>query len=264
MRTTDVTHKASLSRRLAAMMPPALLGLFVLGLAHSSLAQTSGTAMFPSPEAASQALVRAVQNRDERTLETILGAGPDVTSTGDDSVDTLEREQFSRKYREMHRFVREPDGRTVLYIGAENWPFPIPLISRDGKWSFDPRTGSQEILFRKIGENEATVADVCRTLTSAQQQHQTTAAPIHGYYFRALNEESRKPAVVAGSQATTGKKMTEVVFVAYPVEYRSSGVMTFVVTKDGVVYQRDLGPETSRRARDIQEHSKVSGWTAVN
>jgi hypothetical protein len=292
MRTTEEMYDDSLARRLVAMLAPALFALFVLGLAQWSQAQSAGAVTFASAEAASRALVQAVQNHDEPALEAILGAGREVTSTGDDTVDRLEREQFSRKYQEMHRFVRETDGTTVLYIGAENWPFPIPLTSRNGKWHFDARTGSQEILFRRIGENEATTAEVCRTLISATRQDQTTADPIrefaravvdeatahaldtssvatekepfHGYHFRALNREPGKTAASAGSGAATGKKFVDVAFVAYPVEYRSSGVMTFVVTKDGLVYERDLGPETSRLAREIPERSNVSGWGTVN
>ena len=80
----------------------------------------------------------------------------EVTSSSDDVEDKLEREQFSRKYQEMHRLVQEPDGSTLLYIGAENWPFPIPLVSKNGAWHFDSETGTQEIKFRRIGENEAT------------------------------------------------------------------------------------------------------------
>lgn len=167
MRTTEETYDDSLARRLAAMLAPALFALFVLGLAQWSPAQSSGAATFASAEAASQALVQAVQNHDEQALEAILGAGREVTSTGDDTIDRLEREQFSQKYQEMHRLVRETDGTTVLYIGAENWPFPIPLTLRNGKWRFDARTGSQEILFRSIGENEATAVEVCRMLTRA-------------------------------------------------------------------------------------------------
>jgi hypothetical protein len=147
MRATEVLEDDSLGRRLAAMLAPALFGLFTLGLTQWSLAQSSAAATFASAEAASQALVRAVESHDEQALEVILGAEWDVTSTGDDTVDRLEREQFSRKYQEMHRLVQEPDGTIVLYIGAEDWPFPIPLASRNRKWHFDARTGSREILF---------------------------------------------------------------------------------------------------------------------
>jgi hypothetical protein len=261
--STKVMYDDSLARRLAAMLAPALFALFVLGLAQWSQAQSSSAATFASAKAASEALVQAVQNHDEQALDAILGAGREVTSTGDDTVDKLEREQFSRKYQEMHRLVQEPDGTTVLYIGAENWPFPIPLTSRNGKWRFDARVGSQEILFRRIGENEAMAAELCRTLSSASSVA-AEKEPFHGYHFRALNGEPRKTAASPGSGAAAGKKSVDVALVAYPVEYRSSGVMTFVVTKDGLVYERDLGPETSRLAGEIPERSTVSGWSTVN
>ena len=67
----------------------------------------------------------------------------------------LERERFARKYEEMHRLVREPDESMALYIGAENWPFAIPLIEADGKWRFDSDSGAQEVLAREVGENES-------------------------------------------------------------------------------------------------------------
>src|SRR6266567_2334707 len=82
--------------------------------ATASSAQQSGPRTFASPEQATSALFRAVQKSDEQSLEAILGAGKEVTSTGDDVADRLEREQFRKKYQEMHRLVQEPDGTTVL------------------------------------------------------------------------------------------------------------------------------------------------------
>jgi hypothetical protein len=193
----------------------------------------------------------------------------------------------------MHRLVHEPDGTTVLYIGAENWPFPIPLTAGNGGWSFDSKTGSQEILFRRIGENEATAVEVCRTLVEATQQERETESdpireyartvigarsgntdpavagsadnePFHGYYFRPVSVQPGKTTVgTTGTRASGGKRWAGAAFVAYPVEYRASGVMTFIVTKDGAVYERDLGPETSTLARDIQGRSPASAWAAV-
>src|SRR6201987_5429698 len=108
-----------------------LLGLpFLVGFANSSFAQDMQSKTFASPGAAANALFEATQKQDEQALEGILGAGKQVTSSGDGVEDKLEREQFSQKYQEMHRLVREADGSTVLYIGAENWPFPIPLVSK--------------------------------------------------------------------------------------------------------------------------------------
>ena len=166
---------------------------------------------------ASDALFQAAQKEDEPALEAILGAGKEVTSSSDEVEDKLEREQFSQKYQEMHRLVRESDGTTVLYIGAENWPFPIPLVSKNGAWYFDSKTGAQEILFRRIGENEAVAIQVCEefALTKKDQDVKpasydpitqfaqnlvsadTTSAnsngssPFHGYYFRIVNERLR-------------------------------------------------------------------------
>src|SRR2546427_3790428 len=107
----------------------------VLVIAHPrwSVADASETKTFPSAADASEALFQAVENGDEHALEAILGAGEDLTSCGDESTDKRERERFVQKYQEMHRLVGEPDGTTILDICAEDWPFPIPLVSRTGR-----------------------------------------------------------------------------------------------------------------------------------
>jgi hypothetical protein len=199
-------------------------------------------------------------------LERILGAGKEVTSSSDEIEDKLERERFSQKYQEMHRLVREPDGTTVLYVGAENWPFPIPLVSKDGAWFFDSDTGTQEILFRTVGEDETSALQVCHALAQGKERGNTAASdplieyaqslvnsgattsdaareeanqssPFHGYYFR----------TVTGNTVPRGLAV-----VAYPADYRSSGVMTFIVTQNGKVYEKDLGRKTTTLAKDIK------------
>src|SRR5438552_12776009 len=134
-----------------------LLLMFWVGVDPSSFAGDAQIQIktFASTAEAANALFQAAQKEDEQSLEAILGAGRDVTSSSDEVEDKLEREQFTRKYQEMHRLVSEPDGSTFLYIGAENWPFPIPLVSKSSEWHFDSDRGKQEILFRRIGENEA-------------------------------------------------------------------------------------------------------------
>ena len=236
-----------------------LLGLlFVASFANSSFAQEAQPKMFATPGEAVKALFEATEQQDEQALETILGGGKQVTSSGDDVQDKLEREQFAQKYREMHRLVREADGSTVLYIGAENWPFPIPLASKNGEWYFDSNRGQQEILFRRIGENEAAAIAVCEEFAIAQNsadvkkdsedpitqfaQNLASAGaskqsnPFHGYYFR----------IIAGKDSTEASTRSKksVKLVAYPAEYKSSGVKTFVVTHRGIVREKDLGPET--------------------
>jgi hypothetical protein len=255
--------------------------LVVAGFAGSSFAQDSQPKTFSSPVEATDALFQAVQKEDKQFLEAILGAGKEVTSSSDEVEDKLEREQFSKKYQEMHRLVQEADGTTVLYIGAENWPFPVPLVSKNGAWYFDSETGTQEILFRRIGENEAVAIQVCEEFAIATKEQDVKPAsydpitqfaqnlvsvgatnagsndssPFHGYYFRLV---SRNSAAATSRYASIGDKKTGLALVAYPVEYRSSGVKTVIVVKDGVVYEKDLGADTATAASTM--NSRPSDW----
>src|SRR5205823_2872183 len=94
------------------------------GGARVCTAQASSQKTFSSAREASQSLFLAIRNHDEWAMMGILGAGKNLVCCGDAGQDKLDREQFIRKYQEMHRLVREPDGTAVLTIGAENWPFP--------------------------------------------------------------------------------------------------------------------------------------------
>jgi hypothetical protein len=257
-----------------------LLGfLLVVGLVGSTFAQDPQPKTFASPSEATDALFEAAQKEDEQALEAILGAGREVTSSSDEVEDKLEREQFSQKYREMHRLVQEADGSTVLYIGAENWPFPIPMVSKNGAWSFDSKTGAQEIKFRRIGENQAAAIQVCEEFAIAKNAADAKAAsedPItkfaeslasaaaanagnkepnlfHGYYFRLV---ARKPASDASGR---GKRTRGLTLIAYPAEYQSSGIKTFVVTQKGMVFEKDLGPETTTVAPEMNARTG-SSW----
>jgi hypothetical protein len=118
------------------------------------VAWQSSQATFASAEEASHALFLAVRNHDEPAVTEILQAGNSPVSADEQLQARLDRERFVQKYQEMHRLVREAHGGMVLYIGAENWPFPIPLVSRNGAWRFDPDAGVPEIRYRRIGENE--------------------------------------------------------------------------------------------------------------
>jgi hypothetical protein len=135
----------------------------------------------------------------------------------------------------------------TLYIGAENWPFPIPIVEKNGAWRFDVEAGQQEIRFRRIGENELTVISVCHEFATAKRNRADAAnsTVLHGYYFRVLT-----PAKAAGGFAV----------IAYPAEYRSSGVMTFVVTEKGEVFEKDLGANTSAVAGAMASFHKDATW----
>jgi len=283
-------------------------------LSIHSAAQQPGQRTFSSPEDAGSALFMAIQSNDEKAMLDILGRdGKQIVSSGDDAEDTETRAKFVQKYQQLHRLVKEPDGTTTLYIGAENWPTPIPLVNKGSSWYFDTDAAKQEILFRRIGRNEMSTIRVCQELVAAQKeyyasQHNEYAQKIlsddgqhNGLYWKAADGEPKSPigplvaAAVAGSNAETqnapipfrgyfyhcltrqGKngpggaknyivngKMTEgFAFVAYPAEYRSSGVMTFVVNQDGMVYEKDLGKKTGARARSMKEYNPDSTWKKV-
>ena len=258
-----------------------MIGYTRLSTGQTTRPQASQPKTFASPAEAAAALFQAVQNEDEKGVEAILGAGKEVTSSSDEVEDKLEHEQFSQKYQEMHRLVRELDGRTVLYIGAENWPFPVPLISRNGAWYFDSDTGKQEILFRRIGENEATAIQVCEEFAMAKKNdavkadsedpitrfaenlvsagaanaYNNDSSPFHGYYFRVIRPNS-------AVDPNDPKPVRGLTLIAYPANYRESGVMTFVVTHHGIVHQKDLGPNTTTLAPRIKAGTGPS-WQPV-
>jgi hypothetical protein len=215
------------------------------------MAQQSAQPVFPSAAEAGQSLFQAVQSNNEAAISQILGGSTDLTSSHDDGQDKADREVFVQKYQEMHRLHREADGAVTLYIGAENWPFPIPIVEKNGAWRFDAEAGQQEVRFRRIGENELTVISVCHEFGSGKRDRADVAnsTALHGYYFRVL-----APTKAAGGFAV----------VAYPAEYRSSGVMTFVVTEKGEVYEKDLGANTTALAGAMASFHKDATWRAAS
>ena len=137
--------------------------LFAGAFPLRSIAQENGQKTFSSPEEASKALVNAARNNDQKVMLDVLG--PDakqIVDSGDDVQDAHDRQDFVQKYQMMHRFVKEPDGTTTLYIGAENWPTPIPLMNKGKTWYFDTTDAKKEILYRRLGQNEMSTIRVCQ------------------------------------------------------------------------------------------------------
>jgi hypothetical protein len=277
-----------------------------------SMAQQQGQKTFPSSEDAGSALVLAAQNNDEKAMLEILG--PDekqIVSSGEDTEDAEGRANFVQKYQEMHRLMQEPDGTTTLYVGAENWPTPIPLVSKGNSWYFDTEAGKKEVLYRRIGQNEMSIIFVCQELVQAEKGYHSTQhkeyaqkifskegqhdslywkaadgevqspigplvawavaedraksedgalTPYRGYYYRMLTRQGRSGPGGARNYVVNGKMTGGFAFVAYPAEYRSSGVMTFIVNEDGVVYQKDLGRQTAVLAKAMKEYNPNSSW----
>ena len=280
-----------------------------------SMAQQEGQKTFSFAEEASNALVQAAQNNDEKAMLDILGPEEkEIVSSGDEVEDADSRANFVRKYQEMHRLVIEPDGTTTLYIGAENWPTPIPLINKDNLWYFDTEAAKEEILYRRIGENEVSAIRVCQELVAAEKEYRAAMhneyaqkifsdegqrdglywkaadgepqspigplvasavaegyaksryaapTPYRGYYYHVLTRQGVNGPGGAKSYVVNGKMTGGFAFVAYPAEYRSSGVMTFIVNEDGVVHQKDLGKDTDVLAKAMKEYNPTSSWQKV-
>jgi hypothetical protein len=261
--------------RLTATAAFATFALLVAGCAPLASAQNPAPENFSSPEKAARALVAAVKADDDQAMMRILGAGKALVTLEDEARNKREREQFVHKYEEMHRLVREPDRTVVLYIGAENWPFPVPLIASNGTWHFDPRTGMREVLYRRIGENETKTIEACHALAEAKREEQSKQedgiddSPLSALLKTSNGESANKQEspvqsdgyffrVLSGADKNEGN--TGVSFIAYPVEYRQSGVMTFIVSDDDTVYEKDLGPNTGKLARSMTTYKLDSTW----
>jgi hypothetical protein len=229
-------------------------------------AQASQTT-FPSAEAASQALLIAVEARDPRALTQILGPKNEILSSNDAAQDQRDREQFARKYQEMHRLVKGRNGEKLLYIGAENWSFPIPLVSTNGAWRFDSDAGEMEVLLRRVGENEMMAIEVCRALNAPATKAEANAEANNPVgTLLATAKAGRKPVQFQGYyfRVLPNSNNDTFALVAYPAAYGSSGVMTFIVDEKGVVYQKDLGPSTVKVASAMAAFRADPTWTPAD
>jgi len=299
-------NRESYSGEIPRLTAFAMVLVFIGCFPGQSMAQQPGQKTFSTAESASHALFSAAQTNDEKKLLDLLGpGGKQIVSSGDATEDATNRANFVRKYQEMHRLVKEPDGNTVLYIGAENWPTPIPLVEKAGAWYFDTEAGKQEILLRRIGHNELSAIRVCQELVAAEKEFYANqhseyaqkfvsdkgqhnglywpakanqpespvgplvanasmgsdkAEPFHGYFFRLLTRQAQGAPGGAADYIVNGKMTAGFAFVAYPAEYQNSGVMTFMVGKDGEVYQKDLGEHTDELAKAIQAYAPDSTW----
>src|SRR5215813_14492234 len=147
-----------------------LAGAATLVLALSSLAQAQQR--FQTPEAAVEALVAAARTGDRKTVLSILGPGSqELVSSGDPVEDDNNKQEYLAAYDAQHRVVAESGKPATLVIGKNDWPFPIPIVQRDGQWSFDTAAGREEILARRIGRNELAAIQVSLAYFDAQNEY---------------------------------------------------------------------------------------------
>ena len=267
---------------------------------------------FASPEEAGAALVAAAKSGDQNTLVEIFGPdSKEVLFTGDAVKDQDNLKGFLASYDQMHRWGNLKAGGKVLYTGADNFPFPIPLDKNSsGQWSFDTAAGKDEILARRIGRGELTAMAACGAAAIAEDQYFSKAKqyaqrfasdegkqnglywpvaegqpasplgplgdfakalgypnagdkpqPFNGYYYRILTKQGATAKGGAKDYIVDGKMTGGYAILAYPVEYRNTGIMTFILGKDGVIYQKDLGEKTADEGSALTEYNPGEGWS---
>jgi hypothetical protein len=280
-----------------------------------------GQAVHDSPEQAAEALIRAVDSGETAAMLRVLGddAQP-VVESGDAVADANSRAAFLALYAARHRWDSETPDTATLVVGEDDWPFPFPLIKEERGWRFDTSNGIEEILDRRIGENELAAIQASLAFVDAQREYYwwnpdaqpllhyarhlvSTAdrrdglywdapegeppsplgelfaaaraegylvegsvrpAPYYGYYFRTLLGQGENAAGGAYDYLVGDQLVGGFALVAYPAERGSTGVMTFIVNHDGVVYSKDLGADTQTIAAAMTLFDPDSTWKREN
>jgi hypothetical protein len=284
----------------------------------SALEQTAQKG-FATPQEASDALIQAAEPYDVSALKEILGPGSeDIVSSEDQVQDKSRADDFVAKAQEKKSVKVDPDNskRAILSVGKSDWPFPIPIVKRDGKWYFDSKAGREEILLRRIGTNELDAIEICRGYVEAQNEYAETkhddakvnqyaqkiisspgkqdglawknadgtwggpvgeeaakaleegytdkSKPYHGYYFKILKGQGPNAPMGEMDFMQKGAMIGGFALAAAPADYRVTGVQTFIVNQDGIVYQKDLGPDTLNKFKSMDRYDPDKTWTPTD
>ena len=271
---------------------------------------------FATPQAAVEMLIKATGDYDVPTLMQIFGpSGEDFIASADPVRDKNASVAFAELARKKNTVNIDPkkSSRATVIVGDNDWPFPVPLVKKSGKWHFDTAAGHDEILHRRIGTNELDAIQVCRGYWDAQHTYASTihddsgvnqyaqkiistpgkqdglywqnadgsaGGPIseavakaieegysvdrksayHGYYFKILKGQG--PAAPLGrlDYVIQDAMIGGFALIAAPAEYRVTGVKTFIVGPQGIVYQKDLGPDTLTIAKGIELFDPDKTW----
>ncbi|MBP2648411.1 MAG: hypothetical protein H6Q77_2035 [Gemmatimonadetes bacterium] len=272
---------------------------------------------FATPEEAVTAMVAAAERFDVPELKAILGPeGEPLVASADTVADRNHAAAFAAEAR-VHQRLEFDSTRTsaVLNVGAEDWPSPIPIVERDGRWYFDAAAGKEEILRRRIGQNELDAITVCRGYVEAQRDYARVrhdgalvnqyaqrvistpgkqdglawrtadgtwrgpvgeeiagyitegytdrSKPFHGYYYKVLKGQG--PAAPLGEMnfVVAGAMIGGFALVAAPADYGVTGIQTFIVSYEGIVYEKDLGEKTLEAFKAMERYNPDSTWQVV-
>ena len=272
---------------------------------------------FDTPEQAMDALIAAADKFDLEAIEQLFGpAGKDILVTAEPPRDRDIARTFVDLAREKKAVSVDPKNKNhaAILVGADDWPFAVPLVRKNGRWSFDTPAGIAELKYRRIGSNELDAIEICRGFVEAQEayalekhdgaevnqyaqriistpgkqdglawrtpdgkwdgpigENAATAIdkgyaagqPYHGYYFNVLKGQG--PAAPLGEMdyVVEGAMIGGFALVAAPAEYAVTGVKTFMVGNDGVVYEKDFGDATPDQFKKMERFNPDTTWTPV-
>jgi hypothetical protein len=274
---------------------------------------------FSSAKEAADALVRAAEVFDVVTLQEILGPeAADLIRSADPVADKRRATNFATKAKEKMSLNADPKNskRTILSVGNDGFPLPIPIVQRNGKWIFDTKAGRNELLMRQIGADELDAIEICRGFVEAQHKYaqekhddsqvnqyarkilstpgkhdglawqnmdgtwggpvgenvakavaegySDKTQPYHGYFFKVLKGQG--PAAPLGQMefVIKGVMIGGFALVAAPAQYRVTGVKTFIVGSNGIVYQKDLGPDTLKAFTSLDRFNPDKSWHSTD
>lgn len=290
---------------------------YVYGAAETKEdAAPSSQKQFDSPKQAADSLAAAAETFDVPALKEILGPdGDDLVTTEDAVMDKNRAAKFAALAKEKTSIEmdKKDPGMAIISVGKDDFPVPIPVVRHKGRWSFDTKIGREEILNRRVGENELDAIQICRGFVDAQEEYaqekhddskvnqyaqkiistpgkhdglawknpdgtwggpigetiaqaveqgySDKAKPYHGYYFKVLKKQGPDAFMGQMDFVIEGAMIGGFALVAAPAEYRVTGVQTFMVGPAGVVYQKDLGPDTLKAFQEMDAFNPDKSWT---
>ncbi len=287
-------------------------------VAPAATTAVAGARSFETPQQAADTLIDAAEKFDEVALTQIFGpGGEDIIFSGEYTQDRQHAANFVAEAHENKSVSVDPKtgNRAFLLVGNEEWPFPVPLVKSGGRWFFDAKAGRQELLYRRIGNNELDAIAICRGYVDAQydyafqkregydvnqyaqlivstpgkqdglawqnadgtwggpigekiaraieQGYTSGAEPYHGYLFKILKGQG--PAAPLGEMdfVVKGVMIGGFALVAAPAEYSVSGVKTFIVSDEGIVYEKDFGTKTLDEFKNLERFNPDKSWTPL-
>jgi hypothetical protein len=298
------------------MRKTTLLAAALAGVLTLTPSWGDGPAHFKTPQEAVKALSGAVTTDTDESMQALFGPAPEEVLDPDPAARQEARRMLKLLLKERWKLAPLPEGRQLLRLGNEGWPFPVPLTKSTEGWAFDLEAGTQEIINRRIGRNELIAIETLARVVDAQEEyrrqdrdddgvreyagavassagkhdglyweakdkeapsplqkslkeawkyaeHRVKGAPWFGYRFHLLQRQG--PAAPGGARdyAINGNLITGWAVVAFPSNYGSSGVKSFMCSQDGIVFEKDLGADTVKTAEAITVFDPGEGWTRV-